>query len=64
MFVHFHKALLKGSLDVRVHDEAYVRIHLGFIGVNYDFFLARICFKGGAGYEINILKVKAVVKYL
>ncbi|XP_053390116.1 uncharacterized protein LOC128553035, partial [Mercenaria mercenaria] len=49
-------SLIKGSVDVRVHDEAYVKIHLGFIGKNIDFFLARICFKGGAKYALNILK--------
>lgn len=56
--VCFHDvALLKGGIDVRVHDEAYAKVHLGFVGINYDFFVARICFKGGAHYELNILKV-------
>jgi hypothetical protein len=55
-------ALIKGSIDVRVHDEAYVRIHLGYIDKNMDFFLARICFKGGAKYVLNILKVRSAIK--
>ncbi|WAR05121.1 hypothetical protein MAR_020490 [Mya arenaria] len=52
----YHTALLKGSIDVRVHDEAYARVHLGLLNYNIDFFVARICFKGGAKYELNILK--------
>lgn len=42
---------------VEIHDESYARIHLGNIGVNMDFFVARICFKGGSTYNINILQV-------
>ncbi|XP_060577217.1 uncharacterized protein LOC132734490, partial [Ruditapes philippinarum] len=49
-------SLIKGSIDVRVHDEAYVRVHLGYIGISLDFYLARICFKGSAKYALNILK--------
>ncbi|XP_052806223.1 uncharacterized protein LOC128235441 [Mya arenaria] len=49
-------SLLKGSIEIRVHDEAYGRVHLGFLGGNFDFFVARICFKGGAKYNLNILK--------
>lgn len=55
-------ALIKGGIDVRVHDEAYVRVHLGYIGKNLDFFLARICFKGGAQYALNILKVRFIIE--
>ena len=47
-----------GHVKVKVHDEAYARVHLGFIGVNIELFLARVCFKGGAEYSINILQVK------
>lgn len=42
---------------VEIHDESYARIHLGNIGVNMDFFVARICFKGSSTYNINILQV-------
>nr|XP_022327831.1 uncharacterized protein LOC111127102 [Crassostrea virginica] len=45
-----------GHVKVKVHDEAYARVHLGFIGVNIELFLARVCFKGGAEYSINILQ--------
>lgn len=50
-----------GHVKVKVHDEAYARVHLGFIGVNIELFLARVCFKGGAEYSINILQVDIFV---
>ena len=50
-------APLSGHMKIIVHDEAYARIHLGILGVNLDFFLARVCFKGGTEYNINILQV-------
>lgn len=48
---------MSGHVKIRVHDEAYARVHLGFMNINLDFFVARICFKGGAEYNINILQV-------
>ncbi|XP_053398133.1 uncharacterized protein LOC128556594 [Mercenaria mercenaria] len=51
-----HMSLIKGHVDMRVHDEVYVKVHLGFIGITMDFIMARICFKGGAKYALNILK--------
>lgn len=53
----FPVAPTHGHVKVKVHDEAYARVHLGFIGTNIEFFLARVCFKGGAEYSINILQV-------
>lgn len=53
----FPVAPTNGHVKVKVHDEAYARVHLGFIGTNIEFFLARVCFKGGAEYSINILQV-------
>lgn len=50
-------APLSSEMLVEIHDESYARIHLGNIGVNMDFFVARICFKGGSTYNINILQV-------
>ncbi|XP_046562967.1 uncharacterized protein LOC124271858 [Haliotis rubra] len=47
---------LSGHMRVNIHDEAYARIHLGFMGFNLDFFLARICFKGGSAYNLNMLQ--------
>ena len=44
-------------MDVRIHNEAYTRVHLGFMGVNLDFFSCRICYKGGAHYAFNIMQV-------
>jgi hypothetical protein len=60
--VVFFTAPTHGHVKINVHDEAYARVHLGFMGVNIDFFLARVCFKGGAEYSINILQVQGVMK--
>ena len=49
--------LLSGHMKVRIHDEAYVRVHLGILSLNLDFLVARACFKGGTEYNIDILKV-------
>lgn len=38
-----------------VYDEVYVRVYVGIIGFNFDFFVVRVCFKGGIEYNINIL---------
>ncbi|XP_062616046.1 uncharacterized protein LOC134277751 [Saccostrea cucullata] len=46
-----------GHVQVKVHDEAYARINLGCVDTNIDFFVARVCFKGGAQYSINIFQV-------
>jgi hypothetical protein len=55
--IHLFVAPLTSDMSVEVHEESYARIHLGNIGVNMDFFVARICFKGGSKYNINILQV-------
>ncbi|XP_045156811.2 uncharacterized protein LOC123523186 [Mercenaria mercenaria] len=49
-------SLLKGSVDIRVHDEVYSRVHFGYVGINLDFYSARLCFKGSAQYGINIIQ--------
>ncbi|XP_021353372.1 uncharacterized protein LOC110450253 [Mizuhopecten yessoensis] len=49
-------APLSGHIKLNVHDEAYARVHLGLLGENLDFFVARICFKGETSYNINILQ--------
>lgn len=58
MFVIFLVAPTNGHVKIKVHDEAYARVHLGFVGYNFDFFVARVCFKGGAEYSINIFQVR------
>lgn len=63
-FSILYVAPTQGHLKVRVHDEAYARIHVGILGFNYDFFLARVCFKGSTEYNINILQVKGVLNNL
>lgn len=57
MFIIFLVAPTNGHVKIKVHDEAYARVHLGFVGYNLDFFVARVCFKGGAEYSINIFQV-------
>lgn len=53
MYVVFVVFLFSEML-VEIYDELYVRIYFGNIGVNMDFFVVRICFKGGFMYNINI----------
>ena len=45
-------------MDIKVHDEAYARVHLGIVGKTLDFFVARVCFKGGTSYNFNLLQVQ------
>ncbi|KAL5015117.1 hypothetical protein ScPMuIL_009387 [Solemya velum] len=54
--LHLKIGPLDGAVNINIFDEAYIRIHLGFFGINLEFFLARICFKGGAEYNLNILQ--------
>ncbi|KAL4221422.1 hypothetical protein ACF0H5_019680 [Mactra antiquata] len=49
-------SLLRGNVDIKVHDEVYAKVHIGMIGKNFDFFIGRLCFKGGARYDVNILQ--------
>lgn len=50
----FYVVFLFSEMLVEIYDESYVRIYFGNIGVNMDFFVVRICFKGGFIYNINI----------
>lgn len=56
-FISIFTALLSGYVKVYVHDEAYIRLHLGMVGVNVDILSAGICFKGETSYNVNILQV-------
>ncbi|XP_019642103.1 PREDICTED: uncharacterized protein LOC109483513 [Branchiostoma belcheri] len=47
---------LKGKFEVDVLDQAYAKIHVGLLGIDWTFLDARICFKGKAGYEVNIFQ--------
>ncbi|XP_041378093.1 uncharacterized protein LOC121390363 [Gigantopelta aegis] len=47
---------LSGEVILNIHDEARAIIHLGFVNTNIDFFIARLCFKGHAAYNLNILQ--------
>ncbi|KAK3102203.1 hypothetical protein FSP39_009587 [Pinctada imbricata] len=57
-------APLSGYLKLNIHDEAYARVHLGIINLNLDFFVARVCFKGGAEYNFNILQGNEMKKII
>ena len=57
----FVSAPLSGFFRMEVHDEVYARLHLGFFGINVDFFMARICFKGSADYSLNLFQVKSFI---
>ncbi|XP_048250793.1 uncharacterized protein LOC124111176 [Haliotis rufescens] len=52
----FKIAPLDGHAKLTVHDEAYAMVHLGVLGLNVDFFRARLCFKGSASYNLNLLQ--------
>ncbi|XP_046574117.1 uncharacterized protein LOC124282192 [Haliotis rubra] len=58
----FKIAPLGAHTKVNIQDEAYARIHLGFMKKNLEFFLARICFKGEASYNLNMLQEFGVEK--
>ncbi|XP_078658229.1 uncharacterized protein LOC144903712 [Branchiostoma floridae x Branchiostoma belcheri] len=47
---------LKGKFEVDVLDQAYAKIHVGLLGIDWTFLDARVCFKGKAGYEVNIFQ--------
>ena len=51
-------APLSSHFKISVHDEAYALAHVGIIGINLEFFVARICYKGETSYDINILQVR------
>ena len=57
-------APLSGHFKIEVHDEVYARATIGILGLNIDFFLASVCFKGGATYNLNLLQVKYLVIFL
>ena len=49
--------MLSGHCIVDVHDEAYGQVNLGFMGLNVDIIRLRLCFKGKAKYNLNLLQV-------
>lgn len=54
MFIIFLVVLINGYVKIKVYDEVYVWVNFGFVGFNLDFFVVRVCFKGGVEYSINI----------
>ena len=50
-------APLSGSFRVSAYDEAYAVVHVGMLGFNIDFFVAKICYKGETSYDFNVLQV-------
>ncbi|XP_052090897.1 uncharacterized protein LOC127727822 [Mytilus californianus] len=53
---------LRGHFKVSVHDEVYAMVHVGLVGINLEFFLARICYKGQTSYSVNIFQEGADIK--
>jgi hypothetical protein len=50
-------AALKGHLKIDIYNEVFAKLHLGIVGLNIDFVIARICFYGSVEYNLNILQV-------
>ena len=40
-----------------MYDEAFARVNLGTLGANREVFQAKLCFKGKAVYDVNMLQV-------
>ena len=57
-------APLSGHFKVSVHDEVFAVVHAGIVGINLDFFVARICYKGETSYNLNIFQVQYVLSML
>ena len=47
---------LSGNFLIDIHDEAYFVANLGYVGVHFDVFRARVCLKGHISYNLNILQ--------
>ena len=47
---------LSGNFLIRIHDEAYFVANLGYVGVHFEVFRARVCFRGHISYNLNILQ--------
>ncbi|XP_067658326.1 uncharacterized protein [Haliotis asinina] len=52
-------SLLNSHAKLDIHDEAYARLHLGFMDKTMELFFGRICFKAGASYDMNMMKENA-----
>lgn len=50
--------LLSGYFSVDVYDHAYAEAHAGIVGLRVDIVQALICFRGHAGYDLNMLKAR------
>ena len=57
MYYYIFAAPLSSHFKISVHDEAYAIAHIGIVGSNEEFFVARICYKGETSYDINIFQV-------
>ena len=61
MLILFTMTYLSGPLEAQmkldVMDSAFVTLHVGLIGKDYDIVKAEVCIKGHVGYDLNILKV-------
>ncbi|XP_061168901.1 uncharacterized protein LOC133178169 [Saccostrea echinata] len=47
---------LSGHAMLNVYDDAYAKVMIGWLGIEQNLFRAHACYRGHAGYDINILK--------
>ncbi|XP_062572081.1 uncharacterized protein LOC134234050 [Saccostrea cucullata] len=47
---------LSGHAMLNVYDDAYAKVMVGWLGIEQYLFRAHACYRGHAGYDINILK--------
>lgn len=48
---------LSGHAMLNVYDDVFAKVMLGWLNVEQYLFRAHACYRGHAGYDINILKV-------
>lgn len=48
---------LSGHAMLNVYDDVFAKVMLGWFNVEQYLFRAHACYRGHAGYDINILKV-------
>lgn len=54
----YFKEPLSGHAMFDVYENVFAKVHLGWYGVEQYLFRAHACYRGHAGYDLNILKVQ------
>ncbi|GFO16169.1 protein jagged-2 [Plakobranchus ocellatus] len=52
----FNTGLLDTNVEMDMYDEAFARVNLGTLSANREVFQAKLCFKGRAVYDVNMLQ--------